>query len=386
MSHRAPAAGVALAALALILTVLVLASTTGVAPAAVASTPASSSVEKVAPKLTALHFRGPFVPLQVVAASGRVWVLGSRAPSSDTDCGLEEITPATMATRMYALPACATDIAAGGGRIYLVTGDMARGTNDYPLHIVAFDPHDGRSRVLSPVVMSVVGSAIAHTDFTYGGGALWLYAEQMLAGPEVVRISPATGAVTATLKPVPEIGGIDPAVAANGAGLWLAGGPGGPPGVAWVRPGTEVPATVFQGAVHSSVAWLSAVGDEVWAGVETYGTGPAPSGLTTLVELDQDGHLVVTSPSELTGQSPLVSTPGAGLWGLAAIGPCGHPAELLEVDPSTGSSHPSVALPSPAQACDDAGEGSQLAAVGRDVFALIPTGVAGSAVLYRAAT
>ena len=72
--------------------------------------------------------------------------------------------------------------------------------------------------------MSVVGSAIAHTDFTYGGGALWLYAEQMLAGPEVVRISPATGAVTATLKPVPEIGGIDPAVAANGAGWWLAGG------------------------------------------------------------------------------------------------------------------------------------------------------------------
>ncbi len=82
MSHRAPVAALALAALALILTVLVLTSITGVTPTAVAATPASSSVEKVAPKLTALHFRGPFVPLQVVAASGRVWVLGSRAPSS----------------------------------------------------------------------------------------------------------------------------------------------------------------------------------------------------------------------------------------------------------------------------------------------------------------
>ncbi len=181
-------------------------------------------------------------------------------------------------------------------------------------------------------------------------------------------------------------GGIEPAVAANGAGLWLAGGPGGPPGVAWVRPGTEVPATVFQGAVHSSVAWLSAVGDEVWAGVEAYGTGPSPL---------RPDHPRRTGPGRPRGRDLSLqidrsslhgSTPGAGLWGLAAIGPCGHPAELLEVDPSTGSSHPSVALPAPAQACDDAGEGSQLAAVGRDVFALIPTGVAGSAVLYRAAT
>ncbi|MGA2474704.1 MAG: hypothetical protein ABSG39_14640, partial [Acidimicrobiales bacterium] len=41
---------------------------------------------------------------------------------------------------------------------------------------------------LSPVVMSVVGSSIAHTDFTYGDGSLWLYGYQMLAGPQVVRI------------------------------------------------------------------------------------------------------------------------------------------------------------------------------------------------------
>ena len=152
---------------------------------------------------------------------------------------------------------------------------------------------------MSPVVMSVEGSAIAHTDFTYGGGALWLYGEQMPTGPEVVRISPATGAVTATHKPVAAIGGIDPAVAANDAGLWVAGGPGGPPGAAWIRPGTAVATTVFQSAARSSIAWLSAVGDEVWAGVETYGTGPAPSTLTNLVELDEHGHVVVTSPSAI---------------------------------------------------------------------------------------
>jgi hypothetical protein len=358
-----------------------------VGPAWAASALTSRGVEPVASKLTALHFPGPFVPLQLVAASGRVWVLGTETPGSDARCELQEITPTTMSTRTYALPACATDIAAGGGRVYLVTAEFVRGTAaTQRLHVDVFDPHDGKSRTLSPVVMSVVGSAIAHTDFTYGDGALWLDGDQMLAGPQVVRISPETGGVTATLKPAVAIGGIAPAVAANDAGLWVAGGPGGPPGIESVRPGSEVPTTVFPGAAHSSVSWLSAVGDEVWAGVESYGAGATPPILTNLVELDDTGHMVVTSPSELTGEFPLVSTPDGSLWGLAYVGACGQPEELLHVDPATGSSHPSVALQSPPQACDDAGEGSQLASVGRDVFALIPTDVVGTAVLYRAVT
>ncbi len=375
------AVAVATAALTLALT-----SATGVAAGA-GPAPTSSSVEPVAPKLSALHFPGPFVPLQLVAASGRVWVLGTDAPRDDTRCELEEITPTTLSTRMFALPACATDIAAGGGRVYLVTAEYARGANAQPLHIDVFDPRDGKARILSPVVLSVVGSAIAHTDFTYGDGALWLYGEQMLAGPEVVRISPATGAVTATLEPAVAIGGIDPAVAANDAGLWIAGGPGGPPGIEWVPGGTGVTTTAFPGTASSSVGWLSAVGGLVWAGVSQYGGAGTPaSDLTHLVALDHNGNVAVTSASELIGEFPLVSTPDGSLWGLAYIGTCGHPEELLQVDPSTGSSHPSVALRASPQACDDAGVGSQLASVGRDVFALIPTDVVGSAVLYRAAT
>jgi hypothetical protein len=88
----------------------------------------------------------------------------------------------------------------------------------------------------------------------------------------------------------------------------------------------------------------------------------------------------------LTGEFPLVSTPGGGLWGLAYVGACDGPEELLQVDPATGSSDPAAKLKAPPEACDDEGVGSQLVAVGRDVFALIPTDVAGSAVLYRAAT
>ncbi len=382
MSRRSPTAGVALSALA-----LVLASMTGVAPAAAASTPTSSSVEPVTPELTALHFPGPFVPLQLAAASGRIWVLGTTTPGSDAHCELEEITPASMATRMFPIPACAADIAAGGGRLYLVTAEFVRGTAaTQRLHVDVFDPGDGKAQVLSPVVMSVIGSAIAHIDFAYGDGALWLYGEQMLAGPEVVRISPSTGDVTATLKPATAIGGIAPAVAANGAGVWIAGGPGGPPGVDWVRQGTGVTTTPYPGTSHSSVLWLSAVGGVVWAGVEAYGTGPTPSVLTHLVALDHSGNVIVTSPSELTGQSPLVSTPGGRLWGLDYVGACNGPEELLQVDPATGSSAPMAKLKAPPEACDDDDGGSQLAAVGRDVFALIPTDVVGSAVLYRATT
>ncbi len=156
------AAAVATAALALSLT-----SAAAVSPAGAASPRTASSVEPVAPKLTALHFPGRFVPLQLVAASGRVWVLGTDAPQNDTRCELEEITPATMATRMFPIPACAVDIAAGGGRVYLVTAEFVRGTAaTQRLHIDVFDPRHGQARILSPVDMSVLGSAIAHTRFT----------------------------------------------------------------------------------------------------------------------------------------------------------------------------------------------------------------------------
>jgi hypothetical protein len=52
----------------------------------------------------------------------------------------------------------------------------------------------------------------------------------------------------------------------------------------------------------------------------------------------------------------------------------------------TGASHPAEPLPTPPGACNDADTGSQVAAVGPDVFVLIPSGSAGSGVLYRAET
>ncbi|HEY6472408.1 MAG TPA: hypothetical protein VIY26_05925, partial [Acidimicrobiales bacterium] len=59
--------------------------------------------------------------------------------------------------------------------------------------------------------------------------------------------------------------------------------------------------------------------------------------------------------------------------------------ELLAIDPSTATSRAARSLTAPPNACDNEDDGSELAAIGRDVFMLLP-GAPGASVLYRAAT
>ena len=339
------------------------------------------------PQLTALHYRDSFVPLQLTAGAGRIWVVGSNQPGTFTHCQLEEITPSTLATRFFSLPACPTDIAAVDGKVDMVAAAPGVSGNTYEMHLEVFDPLSGQAQLLAPVVMGIVGSGIAHTNFVAGAGLLWLYGYQAsghAGGEQVVGIEPLTGSVAVTVTDPPEIGGIFPALAVNAAGRWFGGGPGGPPGLVWSRP--DGPKTmVFSGPARSAILWLSAVGDTVWAGVDDYGRGERPSNVTHLVAVNRRGHVVLSTHPELIGDYPLV--PAAGrLWSMAWVGSCGDPAELVEVDASTGVSHLAEALPAPAGVCNDADTGSQVAAVGRDVFVLIPTGDSGSGVLYRAET
>ena len=127
------------------------------------------------------------------------------------------------------LPAAsATYITAGDGLLYLVAETTSPANNVRAYHVEVFDPVTSQGQVLSPVVLSNVGSAIAHMGFIYGDGALWLYGYSYPAAePAVVQISPATGAVERTIRSVPEIGGTFPTVAADRAG----------PGSAAVRAG-----------------------------------------------------------------------------------------------------------------------------------------------------
>ncbi len=344
-------------------------------------------------RLTALHLPDSFVAQEVAAAAGKVWVLGYAAPDDNTDCALEEVTPATMASWRFALPACATYMAAGDGRIFLVAEALSAASNVRAYHIEVFDPATHLAQVLAPVVLSNVGSAIAHMGFTYGDGALWLYGYSYPAAePAVVRISPTSGAVEATTSSVPQIGGIFPAVVADGAGTWLGGGPGGAPGVEWVRPGVASGTTADAGPadLDSSVLWLSAVDGRVWAGIADYrsSNGPGRIAVTThLVALRPDGSLAFTSPAESTSDTPVVTTGGgARIWGLAPGRTCGGPEQLVQIDPASGRVRGAISLHTAPNGCDAGGGSAQLAAIDRDVFALVPAGPGGTSVLYRATT
>jgi hypothetical protein len=339
------------------------------------------------PVLRTLHFPDSFTPQQVVAAAGRLWVLGARAPSTLTACDLWEVTPSTLATRAYALPDCPTDVAAGNGEVYLLTNAVEGSTNTRAYHVEVFDPATGLAQVLGPVVLQNVGSAVAHTDLTFGDGSLWLYGYAM-GTPEVVRISPESGAVESTIANAPPIGGLYPTVAADAAGAWLGGGPGGTAQLDWVPAGTATArgTSYVAPTANSAILWLAAHGGRVWAGVATYVQGARTTSTTTrLVVLGDDGSVAVRSESEPVGLFPAVATPDGRLWGVQYAPKCGGPEELLAINPSTAATGGAGTLAAPPGACNNEDGGSELAVVGREVFVLL-AGAPGTSILYRATT
>ena len=78
-----------------------------------------------------LHFPDSFAPQQVaLAAAGRPWVLGARAPSALTGCDLWEVTPSTLATRAFALPALPHRRVRRGRGSCLPAGERRRGSHE----------------------------------------------------------------------------------------------------------------------------------------------------------------------------------------------------------------------------------------------------------------
>ena len=158
-----------------------------------------ASAASRAPTLRAVHFPSSFIPQQITGAGGSLWVLGSRSPSTFTDCALERFDASTLASQSYALPRCATGIASGNGRVYLLVNQMELPSNTRDYHIEVFDPMTDAAQVFPPVVLQNVGSAVAHTDLSFGDGSLWLYGYSLGGASEVVQISPQTGGVESTL-------------------------------------------------------------------------------------------------------------------------------------------------------------------------------------------
>jgi hypothetical protein len=336
-------------------------------------------------RISTLRFPGPFVPQQVVSEGGRIWVLGSTSLSRYTDCAMEEVDPSTLATRTFPLPECAVDVAAGNGRIFLLTNTFVPHTAaTRQLRIEVFDTSSHRATVLAPVDLTMIGSAIAHQTLAYGDGALWLYGHNGSGGTEVVQISPSSGAVLTSTSAVPGIGGVFPSAVANAGGLWLTGGPAGSPYVELIRPGSAAPTQIDVGpSSQTSIPWLAGIGNLVWADVETLGGGPTPTATFRLLAFDTAGQQTVSSPVEETGDFPLVATSNSGLWTLGEGATCNGPQVLVSVSGRTGVSRVATSLKSPIDPCLYGANGSQLASVGRSVFVLDPSDGGAVSVLFR---
>jgi hypothetical protein len=185
-------------------------------------------------------FAGSFVPQQIVAASGKIWVVGTTQP--DNLCAIEEIDPSSLRMRRFPLPACGSYVAAGSGQIYLADGVFTAATDSEAFHIESFDTTTHGAVVMAPVDLTTTGTGYAHMAMTYGGGYLWLNPWS----DHVLEISPSTGAVVATISDTLFPGGGHPALVAGPSGLWLAGGPGGPAVIERLAPGSTRPVTVYK--------------------------------------------------------------------------------------------------------------------------------------------
>jgi hypothetical protein len=323
-------------------------------------------------------------PQQVVSASGKVWVVGYVGPAGQ--CAVDEVDPVTLATRLFSAPECLPDVAVSDGDLYLATLTFVRGTAaNQQVRLARFDTATGRLTVLRPVVTTLIGSAVAHTAMAYGNGSVWLYAPGNSGSgiTEVVQISTATGAVLRTITGVPDIGGIQPAVAANHGGLWLGGGGGGPPNLERLPLGAHTLSQPYSAPSPGSILWLSAIGDKVWADVETYTSSDQGRVTVTrerLVAFDTSGKAVVMSRSAQVDYAPIVGS-GRQLWSVGIGARCANPQRLWRIDPANGSSVVVTTLTSPADPCSAE---ASAAVLGRAVFVLDPTDeTTPASVLYR---
>ena len=232
----------------------------------------------------------------------------------------------------YPLAACGDYVTSGGGDIYLAVITFIAPTNTESVRVERFDPATGRSIVLGPTVATLTGSTRAHCALAYADGSLWFWGSGSPGAPSasLVRISPATGAVTMAFPSsvLPEDGAPRNVLVGNGEDLWLAGAaPGGPEVVEVLRPAQRAPSVVYTGGHF--IEWVSAIGGGVWAYSYTIHTTPSnPANETTtrtrLVEIGATGAVRVVASSTLAGDG-IVGT-GPLHFGSVPMSPGGHVA------------------------------------------------------------
>jgi hypothetical protein len=330
------------------------------------------------PRIRSLTFAGSFAPEQLVSEGGKIWLIGSIGSSEDQSCAIEEVDPVSLRTETFPIPACGSYVAVGEGRIFLADGVFTGATDVTAFHIESFDTVRGTAVVMAPIDISVTGTAYAHMAMTFAAGSLWL--NPWSTG--VLEISPSTGAVVHTVTGMPISGGGHPLIVGGGSGLWLAGGEASPATIYRLDPGSGTPVVFAKGPNKSSILWLSAVGDRLWAEVGTDEDG-GRAVVTRMEAFTSSGRKVVETSPEEVGDLPAVST-GGQLWSSGVGTRCNGPQRLWRIDSRTGRSVVTATLRSPVAPCLFEGDGAELAAAGQSVFVLDPTGdPAAGGVLYR---
>ena len=238
-----------------------------------------SELVRVDPADNRVVARRPFNTLGAILAEGRVWAV-------DRTGTLHRLDPETLVTEAtLAIPGATerrdggpgSPLAYEGGRLWAVTGDA----------VVAVDP-----ATMTEVVRTPLEGA---DDVAAGFGAVWVKAG--VIGTNLVRISPADGAVTAT-RP---IGGSIRRISTGAGSVWVADADGGD--VVRLDPGTvTVTATIDVG--EHGAGEMAVRDDRVWVAV-------FPE--DAIVRIDPATNAVVERVTDIDGPAALGYT-GTSLW------------------------------------------------------------------------
>ena len=334
--------------------------------------PSSSSTT-----LAVKTFNAAFVPDQVVAADGLIWLVGSGPKGGD--CRVGRLNPATLALATFVVHSCGMNVTAGDGSLFLETAVPDVKSQSYAVHVERFSTAAHTSGLYRTVSATLfLGSDIAHTQFAYADGALWLYVQGHSA--EVLRLSRSTGTVVHTYRAVPQTGGGEPLVASTPGYVWFAGGAGTGADFERVDVADGAASAVQPVGAYASVYDMSGLGDQLYflylAGGASHG---AQAGGSFIEHLAPGGTVIGTSPEEQVGTT-LVYSSGQ----LFSVGPgrtCGAGIPVWRVDQGTLRTTVVATLAPPGDPCLGDEGARPVAAADGSIFVLYSS--AGAAVLYH---
>jgi hypothetical protein len=353
----------------------------------------------IAPQLTALptsgaspsaiveakYFSQGFSPDQVAAAAGAIWQMSSGPTGVDygTGCRMGRLDPITMALTIYPIPLCGMNVTAGNGALFLETTTADAKTESYAIRIERFSTSTHLATILSALSTTLfLGSDIAHTQLGYYDGSLWLYATpKASSSPQLLQLSPATGAVEWTYVDVPKIGGTEPIILAAAGYLWLAGGAGAGADFMRINVRTHAQRLIRPAGNYVSVYNMVSVNKQIYFAYLEPSSGTTSAGSLTshVAHLSPSGAVVARSPNEQVG-SWLVGL-GGKLFSVGPSGSCTSGLRLWSINEETLRTTPVADLKTPGNACIGGSIYRQVAAVNDAVFDLYDGG--SWAVLYR---